>query len=109
MVPSKPRILIVEDEPGIADTLQYALRTDGFEPAWCATGMAALDQLRTQLELDQTVADLVAAVTAPLYGAVSETKALLQSAAVLDLDAQRQAEREAQVRRFRELASLMQD
>ena len=29
----KPRILIVEDEPGIADTLQYALRTDGFEPA----------------------------------------------------------------------------
>jgi DNA-binding response OmpR family regulator len=22
----KPRILIVEDEPGIADTLQYALR-----------------------------------------------------------------------------------
>ena len=27
----KPRILIVEDEPGIADTLQYALRTDGFE------------------------------------------------------------------------------
>ena len=30
----KPRILIVEDEPGIADTLQYALRTDGFEPAW---------------------------------------------------------------------------
>ena len=32
----KPRILIVEDEPGIADTLQYALRTEGFEPAWCA-------------------------------------------------------------------------
>ena len=31
--PMKPRILIVEDEPGIADTLQYALRTDGFEPA----------------------------------------------------------------------------
>ena len=28
----KPRILIVEDEPGIADTLQYALRTEGFEP-----------------------------------------------------------------------------
>ena len=48
MVPSKPRILIVEDEPGIADTLQYALRTDGFEPAWCGTGLAALDQLRRQ-------------------------------------------------------------
>ena len=34
----KPAILIVEDEPGIADTLQYALRTEGFEPQWCATG-----------------------------------------------------------------------
>jgi enoyl-CoA hydratase/carnithine racemase len=58
-------------------------------------------------ELDQTVDDLVAAVTAPLYGAVSETKALLQSAAALDLDEQRRVEREAQVRRFRELAALM--
>ncbi len=44
----KPRILIVEDEPGIADTLQYALRTDGFEPAWVATGEDALAQLRAQ-------------------------------------------------------------
>ncbi len=34
----KPRLLIVEDEPGIADTLQYALRTEGFEPLWVATG-----------------------------------------------------------------------
>ncbi|MDQ6627831.1 MAG: two-component system response regulator CreB [Pseudomonadota bacterium] len=38
----KPKVLIVEDEPGIADTLQYALRTEGFEPAWCATGEEAL-------------------------------------------------------------------
>ena len=38
----KPRILIVEDEPGIADTLQYALRTEGFAPHWCATGEDAL-------------------------------------------------------------------
>ncbi len=44
----KPRILIVEDEPGIADTLQYALRTDGFEPAWCATGEAALAAVRAE-------------------------------------------------------------
>jgi two-component system catabolic regulation response regulator CreB len=42
----KPRILIVEDEPGIADTLQYALRTEGFEPAWCATGEEALASAR---------------------------------------------------------------
>ena len=60
-------------------------------------------------ELYQSVDDLVAALTAPLYGAVSETKALLRSAAVLDLEDQRRAEREAQVRRFRELAALMGD
>jgi two-component system, OmpR family, catabolic regulation response regulator CreB len=39
---ARPEILIVEDEPGIADTLQYALRTDGFEPHWCESGEAAL-------------------------------------------------------------------
>ena len=44
----KPRILIVEDEPGIADTLQYALRTDGFEPTWVATGEEALALVRAQ-------------------------------------------------------------
>jgi two-component system catabolic regulation response regulator CreB len=43
----KPRILIVEDEPGIADTLQYALRTEGFEPQWCATGEDAIAAART--------------------------------------------------------------
>jgi len=42
----KTPILIVEDEPGIADTLQYALRTDGFEPHWVATGEAALARQR---------------------------------------------------------------
>jgi two-component system, OmpR family, catabolic regulation response regulator CreB len=41
----KPLILIVEDEPGIADTLQYALRTEGFEPTWCASAEAALAAL----------------------------------------------------------------
>lgn len=37
-----PRILVVEDEPAIADTITYALSTDGFEPHWCASGAAAL-------------------------------------------------------------------
>jgi enoyl-CoA hydratase/carnithine racemase len=58
-------------------------------------------------ELSAAVGDLVAAVTAPLYGAVTETKALLRSASALDLEDQRRVEREAQVRRFRELAALM--
>jgi len=39
---SKPRILLVEDEPGIADTLRYVLATDGFVPVWCATAEDAL-------------------------------------------------------------------
>jgi two-component system, OmpR family, catabolic regulation response regulator CreB len=38
----KPRILIVEDESGIADTIQYVLSTDGFAPHWCATAEDAL-------------------------------------------------------------------
>ena len=57
--------------------------------------------------LDATVAELSAALTANVAGAVSETKALLQSAADEDLETQRWAEREAQVRRFRDLARLM--
>jgi two-component system catabolic regulation response regulator CreB len=42
----KPRILVVEDEPAIADTIVYALATDGFDPHWCATGAAALAAAR---------------------------------------------------------------
>ncbi|CAN5331234.1 enoyl-CoA hydratase/isomerase family protein [soil metagenome] len=78
---------------------------------WVTADEARLLGLATAVvpraELDESVADLVAALTAPLYGAVTETKALLQSAAVLELEDQRRAEREAQVRRLRELAALM--
>jgi enoyl-CoA hydratase/carnithine racemase len=57
-------------------------------------------------ELDARVEDLVGALTAPLAGAVRETKALLQGAPDRSLDDQRRLEREAQTRRFRELAAL---
>lgn len=40
-----PRVLIVEDEPAIADTLVYALEKDGFEVAWQCTGADGLAQL----------------------------------------------------------------
>jgi enoyl-CoA hydratase/carnithine racemase len=83
----------------------------------CATGRSVHAEEARELglatavvqreELDRTVEDLVAALTEPMHGAVSETKALLQSAQHLDLEEQRRVEREAQVRRFRELASLM--
>jgi len=42
MSSNRPRILIAEDESGIADTLQYVLQSDGFTPVWCATAEAAL-------------------------------------------------------------------
>jgi enoyl-CoA hydratase/carnithine racemase len=58
-------------------------------------------------ELEETAADLVAALTAALPGAVRETKALLLHAAGRPLEEQRRFEREAQVRRFRELAAMM--
>ncbi len=57
-------------------------------------------------DLDATVADLVAALTAALPGAVRETKGLLLAATSRSLDEQRRFEREAQVRRFRELAAM---
>ncbi|MGK6309473.1 two-component system response regulator CreB [Variovorax sp. DT-64] len=45
---SHPRILIAEDESGIADTLQYVLRTDGFVPVWCATAEEAIAQFAAE-------------------------------------------------------------
>ena len=38
-----PRILIVEDEPAIADTLTYALQTEGYQAHWVTCGKAALE------------------------------------------------------------------
>jgi enoyl-CoA hydratase/carnithine racemase len=58
-------------------------------------------------QLDTVVADLVGALTAPMAGAVRETKALLQGAADRSLDEQRRLEREAQVRRFRDVARVL--
>lgn len=43
---SKQRILIVEDEAAIADTLQYALETDSFDSVWVASGLEALAQVK---------------------------------------------------------------
>ena len=43
-----PRILLIEDEPGIADTVVYALHTEGFEALWERTGQAGLACFRQQ-------------------------------------------------------------
>lgn len=44
-----PAILVVEDERAIADTVVYALRTEGFAPRWCATAGAAWEALAVEV------------------------------------------------------------
>ncbi len=44
----KPRILLVEYESGISDTLQYVLATDRFTPVWCSTAEEALCQFQAE-------------------------------------------------------------
>jgi enoyl-CoA hydratase/carnithine racemase len=56
-------------------------------------------------ELEDTVSDLVAAVTAAPHDAVTGTKALLRSAGGRGYDDQLAAERAAQVKRIRALAA----
>jgi two-component system catabolic regulation response regulator CreB len=59
---TRRRILVVEDEPGIADTIRYALTTDGFEAQVCTLGgdaLAALDGGEFALAiLDVTLPDI---------------------------------------------------
>src|SRR6185369_4461692 len=38
----RPAILVVEDEAAIAETIVYALQTEGFVPVWKSTGRDAL-------------------------------------------------------------------
>jgi enoyl-CoA hydratase/carnithine racemase len=85
----------------ICATARMVGATEAVEIGLALTAVPA-DQLET------VVAHLAEALTAPVAGAVTETKRLLQSAAEEDLESQRRLEREAQVRRFRELAPLMQ-
>lgn len=42
------RVLVVEDEPSISETIVYALRTEQFDATACATGQAALDLLASE-------------------------------------------------------------
>lgn len=41
-------ILVVEDEAAIAETIVYALQTEGYDPVWKTTGREALDVLATR-------------------------------------------------------------
>ena len=48
MSPSRQTILVVEDEASIAETITYALQTEGFTPVWKSTGRDALKTLKEQ-------------------------------------------------------------
>ncbi len=39
------KILVIEDEPSIADNILYALKTEGFVPTWAQTGRDALQAI----------------------------------------------------------------
>ena len=53
----KPRILIVEDEPAIADNIAYALETEGFETVQVSSGTPALSVV-AESRVDLIVLDI---------------------------------------------------
>jgi len=50
---TQPRILIVEDEPAIAELMAVNLRHNGFQPVW------AMDAATAQKELDEILPDVI--------------------------------------------------
>jgi two-component system, OmpR family, phosphate regulon response regulator PhoB len=52
-VKNQPRVLIVEDEPSIAELIAVNLRHNGFQPVWAEDGTAA------QRELDAVLPDAI--------------------------------------------------
>ena len=53
-----PRVLVVEDEPALADAVSYALRSDGHEVDVVGDGESALSTARDQ-EFDVVLLDLM--------------------------------------------------
>jgi two-component system, OmpR family, phosphate regulon response regulator PhoB len=49
----QPRVLIVEDEPAIAELIAVNLRHNGFRPTW------AMDSASAQIELDAVLPDVI--------------------------------------------------
>jgi enoyl-CoA hydratase/carnithine racemase len=111
----EPALGLVPDLTGtqpLVEAIGYAraleiCATARMVPAQEAMSIGLANVVVPLAELDDTVADLTAALTAALPGAVRETKALLLAATSRSLDDQRRYEREAQVRRLRELAAML--
>jgi two-component system, OmpR family, catabolic regulation response regulator CreB len=41
-----PIVLLIEDDPAIAETIEFALRQSGFRVHWCAQGLLGLEQFQ---------------------------------------------------------------
>ena len=54
---TNPKILIVEDEPAIADNIQYALQTEGFETLCLSAGTPVVELL-TNESIDLIILDI---------------------------------------------------
>ena len=50
-------VLVIEDEPSIADNITYALSTEGYRPVWSPTGGEALEVLRSKV-IDLIILDI---------------------------------------------------
>lgn len=53
----KQKVIIVEDEPAIADAIQYALETDGFETFCLSSGQTVLSRLDKEM-FDMMILDI---------------------------------------------------
>lgn len=56
--PGKPRVLVVDDERVIADTLAIILNQNGFDASAVYTGTAAVDRARAG-QLDLVISDVI--------------------------------------------------
>ena len=77
IVNDKQTVLLIEDEPAIADTVVYALSTEGFEPVWQTTAADGLAVFR-----ENTPVLVILDVGLPDANGFEVCKALRQIAAV---------------------------
>lgn len=53
----KAKILVVEDEPSVAENITYALATDNYDPLWCSTGSDCIREL-SRNSIDLVILDI---------------------------------------------------
>ena len=51
------KVLLIEDEPAIADSVTYALETEGYDALWCSTGGEGLQRIASG-DIDMVVLDV---------------------------------------------------